>query len=59
MAEFAEDKAKSQCAKKHRKNWAAGRLDTSGVPDYNALVEIVRGRGLQSSDVPAGHDMAA
>ena len=37
----------------------AGRLDISGVPDYNAMVEIVRGHGLRTSDVPAGHDLAA
>ena len=37
----------------------AGRLDASGVPDYNAMVEIVRGHSLQTGDVPAGGDIAA
>jgi anaerobic selenocysteine-containing dehydrogenase len=37
----------------------AGRLDASGVPDYNAMVEIVRGHSLQTRDVPAGGDIAA
>jgi anaerobic selenocysteine-containing dehydrogenase len=37
----------------------AGRLDASGVPDYNAMVEIVRGRSLRTSEVPAGGDIAA
>jgi len=37
----------------------AGRLDPSGVPDYNAVVELVGGACLAAGDIAEGGKMAA
>jgi len=37
----------------------AGRLDASGVPDYNAVVELIGGRRVQSGDVAESGNLAA